>query len=458
MDDFAIDPTSLQYVDPEGGNTFQMPKSNLPRKRRLDTLFEESGIDMTTALSLIPPELDSDIHSLSETSLGTLTFPFNHDTISQNPWGPQQHTVDALIDACMSPLARIRDDLVKLYFVHVHPVCPVVDEYTFTTLYRFAKNDVDLLTYVELPLLQAMMFTALAHVSQAQLDLTPYKSVHGAQKAHFDFARALYRLQFSTKPYVLAQVTILLTFWSPCDTELQVNSFWLDRAYCHAREAAVWNAQTSAGTPGDRRAILWWCCLIRDRMLATGMRRPHRLHQVQNVRGMLTEEDFGLEALLPSYSSRESKKRMISVFLASCRLSEIQADMAEYQSRFRFTRQWETATSPGICEAEEMPSVTKFETRLKEWKRVFEEECHSNAVSAGDNAYGSTVCLVRLIASGLLLILYQPYLQWWSSVPFEAKNLWELSLRKLKEGTQQVVANVHQLLAIASLEAVPAFM
>ena len=43
MANFAIDPTSLQYVDPEGGNAFQMATSNHPRKRRLDTLFEESG-------------------------------------------------------------------------------------------------------------------------------------------------------------------------------------------------------------------------------------------------------------------------------------------------------------------------------------------------------------------------------------------------------------------------------
>ena len=190
----------------------------------------------------------------------------------------------------------------------------------------------------------------------------------------------------------------MLTFWSPCDTELQVNSFWLDRAYFHAREAAIWNVQTSAGSPGDRRAIIWWCCLIRDRMLATGMRRPHRLHQVHNVRGMLKEEDFGLEAFLPSYSSRESKKRMISVFLAFCRLSEIQADLAEYQSHFRFSRQWETTTNPGISEAEESPTVTRFETRLKEWKQVFEEERRQVNANSDDNVYASTVCLIRLIA------------------------------------------------------------
>lgn len=144
---------------------------------------------MTTALSLLPPKLDGDIRTLSDTGLGTLTFPFNQDTISQNPWGPQQNTIDSLIDACMTPLARIRDDLIRLYFVHVHPVCPVVDEYTFSIVYNLAKNDEELLTYVELPLLQAMLFTALAHVNQAHLALTPYNSVHEAQAAHFNFTR-----------------------------------------------------------------------------------------------------------------------------------------------------------------------------------------------------------------------------------------------------------------------------
>ena len=117
---------------------------------------------MTTALSLLPPEPDSDVRSLSETNLGTLTFPFNQDTISQNRWGPQQETINSLMNACMTPLAQIRHDLIKLYFIHVHPVCPVVDEYNFTTLYRLAKNDKELLDYIELPLLQAMLFTGLA--------------------------------------------------------------------------------------------------------------------------------------------------------------------------------------------------------------------------------------------------------------------------------------------------------
>jgi hypothetical protein len=43
-------------------------------------------------------------------------------------------------------------------------------------------------------------------------------------------------------------------------------------------------------------------------------------------------------------------------------------------------------------------------------------------------------------------------------MPAEAKSLWELSLRTLKEATQDVVLSAGQLVATAQLEAVPAFM
>lgn len=117
---------------------------------------------MTTALALLPSESNGDNRTKTSANLGSSTFPFNQDTISQNPWGPQQDIIDSLIDACMSPLSRVRDDLIRLYFIHVHPVCPVIDEYNFTTLYRLATTDEELLSYVDLPLLQAMLFTALA--------------------------------------------------------------------------------------------------------------------------------------------------------------------------------------------------------------------------------------------------------------------------------------------------------
>lgn len=121
---------------------------------------------MTSALALLSSETDNEVRTKDNANLETSAFPFNQDTISQNPWGPQQDIIDSLTKACMSPLSQIRDDLIKLYFIHVHPVCPVVDEYNFTILYRHARSDEELLTYIELPLLQAMLFTALAVSSE----------------------------------------------------------------------------------------------------------------------------------------------------------------------------------------------------------------------------------------------------------------------------------------------------
>ena len=114
---------------------------------------------MTTALSLLDPyQKDAEF----EMNKLTVQYPFNQDSISKDRWGAPPVNVDSLREACMAPLRKIRDDLVKLYFIHVHPVCPVVDEYVFASAYKAAKTEEELLRYIELPLLQAMMFTALA--------------------------------------------------------------------------------------------------------------------------------------------------------------------------------------------------------------------------------------------------------------------------------------------------------
>ena len=180
-----------------------------------------------------------------------------------------------------------------------------------------------------------------------------------------------------------------------------MNSYWLDQAFFHAREAAIWNAQFSGVSPGDREGIIWWCLLIRDRMLALGMRRPHRLHQVHNIRGPLKTEDFGLEALIPSYSTKTAKQRMISSFLWFCKLSEIQARLAEHQKQFQFQRQWER-TGPGYSgQFEEVSKLGCFEAKLREWRSGFEESL-STATGNGDDVYAGTVCLIRLIARSVL--------------------------------------------------------
>jgi hypothetical protein len=63
-------------------------------------------------------------------------------------------------DACRIPHKTVRDELVKLYFLHFHPFCPIVDEHDFMQVYDKIEDDEQLGKKIELPLFQAMMFVA----------------------------------------------------------------------------------------------------------------------------------------------------------------------------------------------------------------------------------------------------------------------------------------------------------
>jgi hypothetical protein len=58
------------------------------------------------------------------------------------------------------PEKSLRDELVKLYFVHFHPFCPVIDEVEFMEIYNDVKDDEQLQRRIPLPLFHAMMNVA----------------------------------------------------------------------------------------------------------------------------------------------------------------------------------------------------------------------------------------------------------------------------------------------------------
>jgi hypothetical protein len=58
------------------------------------------------------------------------------------------------------PEKNLRDELVKLYFIHFHPFCPIIDEVEFMDIYNDVKDDEQFQRRVSLPLFNAMMNVA----------------------------------------------------------------------------------------------------------------------------------------------------------------------------------------------------------------------------------------------------------------------------------------------------------
>jgi hypothetical protein len=63
-------------------------------------------------------------------------------------------------EASVLPPKMLRDELVLLYFRHIHLLCPFIDEYKFSEIYYMSETDDELLEHVDLCLFQAMMFAA----------------------------------------------------------------------------------------------------------------------------------------------------------------------------------------------------------------------------------------------------------------------------------------------------------
>jgi hypothetical protein len=70
---------------------------------------------------------------------------------------PQQISIDK---ACQLPEKDLRDELVKLYFTHFHPLCPVIDEVEFMETYNDVEDDEQFPRRISLTLFQAMMNVA----------------------------------------------------------------------------------------------------------------------------------------------------------------------------------------------------------------------------------------------------------------------------------------------------------
>jgi hypothetical protein len=63
-----------------------------------------------------------------------------------------------VVQKCLLSIQDVKDALVKLYFSHVHPFLPVVDEYSFMLQYDNCKNDNHFMKSTDVILLLAVFF------------------------------------------------------------------------------------------------------------------------------------------------------------------------------------------------------------------------------------------------------------------------------------------------------------
>ncbi len=126
-------------------------------------------------------------------------------------------------------------------------------------------------------------------------------------------------------PCSIAQGALLLSYYST-NSERLINSFWLSLAiqYARAGNAQMYHKdQTLSEYAKGMKKRLWWCCILRDRILPLGLRRP-----LQITRShfdfeccVFTEEDLNDETDRSDVYNAATKRLLAKIFVAQCELA-----------------------------------------------------------------------------------------------------------------------------------------
>ena len=209
-------------------------------------------------------------------------YPFL--TISNLPNIPPQDVNFLELQGCLRvPTRALLDEFLQQFFLHVHPLLPLVNEGDFWDTYCQSTSSNAHNERVSLLVFQAILFASCNFVSRAAIKALGYPSIRAARASFYRRAKLLYDLESESSPLAIAQASLLLSFWAPSSTR-NPNTSWLSLAIQHAKSAEahhyaampVFSATTHPLQHRKQNILkrIWWCCIIRDRTLGLLMRRP----------------------------------------------------------------------------------------------------------------------------------------------------------------------------------------
>lgn len=190
------------------------------------------------------------------------------------------------------PDETLQRALLHAYVEFVHPYMPLLELHSFlqTINSRDGSNGT-----VSLLLYHAIMFAGASFVPAKYLKAVGFSRRREARKTFFMKARALYDFDYETDRLTLVQALLLMTYWYETPDDQKDTWHWMGVAVSLAHTIGLHRDPRTTGEPPRRqklRKLLWWCCFMRDRMIALGMRRPKRIRSEDADVPMLTTSDF----------------------------------------------------------------------------------------------------------------------------------------------------------------------
>jgi hypothetical protein len=138
-----------------------------------------------------------------------------------------------------------------------------------------------------------------------------------------DHSQLLVDFEYEKDLVSISQAAILLSYHSPSTSERKVNSYWLSIAIQHAKFASAHLYHTSSLPPPVylSHKKLWWCCIMRDRVLNLGLRRAVHITFTPHDFSPLTASDFDAEVSRSRVYDASTKRRLLELLISQCEMA-----------------------------------------------------------------------------------------------------------------------------------------
>ncbi|KAJ0420504.1 fungal-specific transcription factor domain-containing protein [Aspergillus carlsbadensis] len=287
------------------------------------------------------------------------------------------------------PTQPLLDEFIKQYFLHVHPVLPLINEGDFWELYDLnSRPSPD--KCIPLLVLQAMLFAASAFVSPSTLQSLRHPNGRSMRITLLRRAKLLSDLKIESSPIAIAQAAVLLSTASMSSSG-RLNTTWLSLAIENAllAEAHLYATLTSASNLRKRRMFkrIWWCCILRDRSMALLLKRPVHICGKQFD---LTNDPLGMDDLRDEFERSKvygsyTKWKLAKVVSQSAQLC---IKMTELLILFNPGYLKPRMSQPELRKGRLL--LDRCRSDLRAWKAQAELDILSSAPPAGSEALAST--------------------------------------------------------------------
>ncbi|CAG9986528.1 unnamed protein product [Clonostachys byssicola] len=223
------------------------------------------------------------------------------------------------------PAPPILEEIIQSYFLYFHPLVPLLVEQAFWEAYDGHGSADPLARAIPLFILQAMLFVSCPYVSLESLDRLGFRTVKEARAEFYSRAKTLFDLQIDLDDRARSQGALMLTYRT---TEFNDRSatYWLGISIHYAKNIEAYCYDENLDLSLKR---LWWCCVLRDRVLALALRQAPLIspEAVDFSHGGFVFGDFAHEVRSSRVYGAPVKKVLVQVAIVLCDLGMILNDV-----------------------------------------------------------------------------------------------------------------------------------